>query len=182
MRALALALAALAGCGYQAGLLVPERAHTVGIQVFDNVTLLRNLEVEVTDGLARSVASLVPLALVPPDRADVVIRGTVAEYRRRSGVRDGENLPLETGVSLTVTAELVRRSTGEVLSTSVAALSSGFVVEGGIIADDTRNEVAARARAVDNVTDGIVLDLFSHAREVAGRAGEPPAGPESPGR
>ncbi len=147
-------------CGYTAGLVAPEYSRTVGVAVLGNATPLRNLEVEMTSELTRSVTNLVPLALVPPDEADVVITGTITDYRRRSGVRDTFNVPLETAVSITIQASLVRRRTGEVIRTSVANLASGLIVEGGVIADDTPTEVDARKRAVANLADRLVLDLF----------------------
>lgn len=159
--ALLLLLGGLAGCGYHAGLVVPERSTTIGIEVLGNASPLRNLEAEVTAELARAVTDLVPLTLVPPDRADVVITGIVADYRRRSGVRDSDNVPLETAVSVVVSANLVRRTTGEVLETASAALATGFVVENGLIADDVPDEEAARRRALANLADRLVLDLFS---------------------
>ncbi len=154
-------LAWIAACGYHAGLLVPDHARTVGLEVFDNASPLRNLEVELTAEVARSLTDLVPLALVPPDEADVVIRGVIGDYRRRSGVRDGDNRPLETAVSITIQADLVRRSSGTVIRSSVASIPSGFVVENAVIADDTPEEIQARGRAIGNLADRLVLDLFS---------------------
>ena len=152
---------ALGSCGYTAGLEVPDHARSIGVEVFINGTPLRNLEVEVTSEVARSISDLVDLPLVPPDEADIVVRGSVAGYQRRGGVRDSDNQRLETAVIVTLQANLVKRRTGEVLSTSTAALSSGFVLESNVVADDVATEVAARDRVIENLADRLVLDLFS---------------------
>lgn len=148
------------GCGYTAGLLVPDGARSVGVEVFRNNSDLRNIEVEVTDEVARSVADLVHLPLVRPEEADVVVRGTIAAYHRRGGVRDSDNRRLETAAIVTLTGQLVRRSTGAVLARSTATLSSGQIVENNVIADDVANEVEARDRALENLADRLVLELF----------------------
>jgi hypothetical protein len=161
-RALLLALlGAAASCGYTAGLVVPENARSVGVEVFKNGTLLRNLEVEVTSEVARSIADLVGLPLVPPDEADVVVRGSITAYSRRGGVRDEDNRRLETAISVGVVADLVRRRTGEVLSSSATGLAAAFVLEDNVVADDVPTEVAARDRAIENLADRLVLDLFN---------------------
>jgi len=147
-------------CGYTAGLQTPENARTVGIDVFGNGTDLRNLEVELTAELAKAVANLVDLPLVPPDEADIVIRGELASYLRRGGVRDADNTRLETGVSITIASRLVNRRTDEVVRSTTTSLGTGIVIEAGIVADDTLEEVQARDRAIENLATRIVLDLF----------------------
>lgn len=159
---LGLVLAAVvASCGYTAGLLVPEHARSVGVEVFVNGSPLRNLEVEVTEEIARSISDLVHLPLVPPDQADIVVRGVITTYQRRGGVRDADNRRLETAVTVGIHANLVRRRSGEILASSSAGISSGLVLEGNVVADDVPTEVAARDRAIEYLADRIVLDLFS---------------------
>ncbi len=147
-------------CGYVAGLRPPAGARTIGVDVFGNGTNLRNLELELTEEIARVLTNLIDLPLVPPDEADFVIRGELAAYNRRGGARDEDNLRLETGVLITIASRLVDRRTDEAVRSSVTALGTGIVIEEGIVADDTPEETEARDRAIENLATRIVLDLF----------------------
>ena len=147
-------------CNYTAGLQVPNDARTIGIDVYGNNSNLRNLEAEITGEIARAVSDLVHLPLVPPDEADYVIRGTVLDYSRSSGARDSENRRLQAGVQISISSHLVNRRTEEVVRSTVTALGTGLVIERGIVADDTPEEVAGRDRAIENLATRIVLDLF----------------------
>jgi len=151
--ALLVALGA-AACGYRAGLTLPEHTETVGVEVFDNDSLLRNIELDLAQSLARAVTDRVSAPLVPSGRADVVVRGRIVDYRRRGGIRTRENELLETGIRFSVEASLVRRSTGEVLRETSTSLWSGY------FAGDLESELAARDRAFVYLAEELVLDLF----------------------
>lgn len=107
----ALALAALAtACGYSTGLTVPEQAgRTIGIEFFENRTPERDIELEFHTQLSQAVIDLVHAPLVPPERADVVIRGTMLRFSRRYGVRDADNQLEESGIIVHVQGGLWRR-------------------------------------------------------------------------
>jgi hypothetical protein len=153
------ALTALGGCGYRTGFTLPEH-QTVGVEVFGNVSKERDIEIEVHDNLTDSLERMVHATLVSPERADLVVRGTVLEYVRRGGIRDKNNVRLENGVRISVQARLVRpRASGpepheQVLRQVTVADDRGFLME------DTSGEIDARASALRNITDRLVLDLF----------------------
>jgi hypothetical protein len=163
---LALACAGLAsGCGYSTGLSVPEHQHTIGIEVFGNDSLERDIERRLYDELARAVRDWTDAPLVAPDRADVVIRGKITAYHRRSGIRSPENQLLETAVFIDVEAGLYRAGSetptrGPVHTTS----STGFIVEppGNQTSHfPGQNESIARDRTLRNLADKLVLDLLA---------------------
>lgn len=167
MRALtaaAVALGALApACGWHAGLLPPGGARTVGVEVFETAPDLheRNLEPILADALSRAVGDMVGAPLVPPSSADVVVRGRIEDYHRRHGIRDPTNRMQETGIFVSVTAQLVDRRTGTVLGTPVARHTwSGY----NLGPDAARHEDEARIRALRNIAETLVLDLFGRAR------------------
>ncbi len=156
MRALcALLLASLGGCGWQTGLIAPDGVRSIGIEYFNNTTPEPDLEVAFAAVLGESLVTLVALPVRPPDGADLVIRGRIDEFRRRSGVRDEDNQLLESGVRIGVQAELVDRATGITLRTSDARLWGGFAV------DRTENELDTRVRVLRNLADEVILDLFA---------------------
>jgi len=156
---LGLALLAAAGCGWHSGLPAPEGARSIGVEAArrEGTVLERGLEPLLTDALSRTVVDWVDLELVSPDEADLVIRPLILEYRRRGGVRSGENELLETAVFIRVQAELVDRRTGAsrpIAGPAVAQLWSGYSL------DVPTNEDRARDRALRHISETLVLDLF----------------------
>ncbi|TAJ01966.1 MAG: hypothetical protein EPO68_18435 [Planctomycetota bacterium] len=159
---LALLAACIASCGWHTARLKPADAHSVGVEIFGIDVLkdrvpLRDIEPEVHAALSRAVSDLVDLPLVQSDRADVVVRGRVLQYRRRGGIRNSENELLETGVRVQLEAVLVDRRTETELAKATSALWSGHVVGGP---DEERK---ARERALESLCDRLVLELFGTA-------------------
>lgn len=153
-----LALALAAACGWQTGLVVPDGARSVGVVYFDNTTNEPDVELELSQELGRAMLQMLDAAVVPPDAADLVVRGTLTTFRRRPGIRSRDNLLLETGLRVEARATLEDRVTGEVLARADSGVWSGFAV------DDPRNEDAARSRALRYVADELILELFSGDR------------------
>lgn len=157
---LALALlGGLASCGWHYGKLAAPGASSVGVEIFalEESGLLvpvRDLEADVHAELSRVVSDRVGLRLVSAAQADLVLRGKLTNYRRRNGVRSKDNELLETGVRVAVEAELVRRVDGQVLARAQSAQWSGYAIDG------LGGEAAARERALHNVCERLVLELF----------------------
>lgn len=155
---LAALLAAAGGCGWHAGLEAPPGARSVGVEVVqrEDRVLERGLEPLLTDAVSEAVVNWVDLPLVDPGDADLVVRTTLLEYRRRGGVRNQDNELLETAVFVRARAELVDRRTKTVVGSPVIAQEwSGYAL------DDVANEEAARDRAVRHVAASLVLELFA---------------------
>ena len=145
------------GCGWHAGLEPPGGARTVGVEIFTTGegVLERNLEPLLHRELSRAVTDLVGAPLVSAGEADLVLRGRIMRYRRRSGVRNKDHELIETGVQVSARAELVDRLTGRVVRPAVeASLWSGYVL------GDLEAEDAARDRVLRNICETMVLDLF----------------------
>jgi len=146
-----------AGCGYTSRSLVPENYGTVGVEIFGNASPVIDLEREMHAQITRSIRDLVDVRLVDPRQADLVMRGRIIDYRRRRGVRSPENKLLETGLIISVEASLYdRRKQAEVAAFRPAPIAVGYLV------GDIENELEARARAIHNVAEQLVLDLFGH--------------------
>jgi hypothetical protein len=160
-----LALVGCSACGWHAGIGSPAGARSVGVEAAqrEGKVLERGLEPELTDALSQAVVDWVDLPLVRPAEADLVVRGTILEYRRRGGVRNRENELVETAVFVRASAELFDRRQGRTLGTSVQAQEwSGFAL------DDPTNEDAARARALRHVAVTLILELFEPKAADAG--------------
>lgn len=155
-----LVCALLTGCGYRTGVEPPPGYHTVGVEVFANdseTELVPDLERDLSEELGRAVERLVQAPLVPPERADVVVTGRIRSFQRRRGIRDENNQLQETGVRISVEAQLVRgpRQDREVIRQTTFATRSGFVTR------ELGAEEEARRRVLANIADRLVLDLFS---------------------
>jgi hypothetical protein len=158
-RALLLCLVALVAapsCGYETGLRVAEKHSSIGVEIFGNVTHERDIERQLHDEITRAVRDLTDAPLEKPSRAEVVIRGTITQFRRRGGVRSEDNKLLETGVYIEAEATLTDRRSGRVLGPpSRAGQWVGFVL------DDPDNEQHQKDRLFRHIADQLVLDLFA---------------------
>jgi Lipopolysaccharide-assembly len=155
--ALAVALASFAaGCGYSTGLSVGDRQRSIGIEVFGNDSLERDLERPLYDQMSRAIRDWSESPLVAPDRADMIVRGKITAYHRRSGIRNPNNQLLETAVFVDVEASLYHAGSETPTRGPVHATSAV-----GYIIGPAQNEQDARDRALKNIADKLVLDLLT---------------------
>lgn len=151
-----MALLLAGGCGWRAGLAVPEGAQSIGVEAARRsaTVLERGLEPRLTDALSEAVVDWVDLPLADPRKADLVVRAELLEYRRRGGVRTTDNELIETAVFVRARAELVDRRTGRARGPVQAQEWSGYAL------DDVNNEEAASDRALRHVAVSLILELF----------------------
>jgi hypothetical protein len=164
-RALVLAGLALAllGCGYRAGFTIPEQK-TVGVAIFGNTSKERDVERDLHGALSEAVQRLVASPLVTPSTADYLIDGYVVEYARRSGIRSKDNVRLETGVRISVVAELVRqtgRADGREPAPEDVVRRVTVFDERGYLLADPLGESRARELVLRNLAERIVVELFA---------------------
>jgi hypothetical protein len=143
-------------CGYETGLRVADKHASIGVEIFGNESHERDIERPLHEQITRAVRDLTDAPLEDPSHAEVIIRGTLRQFRRRGGVRSEDNKLLETGVYIEAEASLIDRRSGRALGPpKVAGTWIGFVL------DDQSNEAQARDRALRHVADQLVLDLFA---------------------
>jgi hypothetical protein len=146
------------GCGYSSGLAVRGSGiQSVGVEFFGNETMERDLERSFHDELTRTLRTRSDAPLEPVARADAVVRGTIRQYHRRSGIRSPDNVQLETGIFLEVEAALHARGAEAPSRGPVrASIWVGFVID-----STGESERLARERAMRFVADELLLDLFA---------------------
>jgi hypothetical protein len=144
------------GCGYSSGLRAAERRSSIGVEFFGNTTYERDVERALQDEITRALRDWTHVPLVNPDKAEVVIRGVVTEYHRRSGIRNPSNQLLETGLYIEAEAVLIDRASGRALGPPYRA---GQQV--GYVLDDPDAEQTARKRVLRYIADQLVLELFA---------------------
>lgn len=113
--ALALAVLALAGCGYHVsghGDLMPKSVKTIAIQPFGNVTTRYKLARTLPSDLAREFISRTRYKIVAdPSKADAVLTGNLTNYAAYTTISaGGRSTTVEAVVTLQVT--LTNRATG----------------------------------------------------------------------
>jgi hypothetical protein len=119
-------------CGYSTGIRVADRVGSVGVTVFGNVTMERDLERDFQDQIARALRSYTDAPIQDPERAEILIRGTVIAYNRRDGIRSVDNELLETGLYVEAEAGLYDRRSDRALGPQRRArVSIGYVLDEG---------------------------------------------------
>lgn len=163
MKALALLLVTtLAACGWHQGLISPDpNATTVAVEIFGNETGEPDVEADLAPHLSEALVNWVSLGFTNPDRADLLVRGTVTEFRRRNGIRSQDNELLEGSVRIEVRAELVRRKDGTVLRTAETGLWAEYATGTPVLNAPGLGEGPARERLYQNLADRLILELFA---------------------
>ena len=146
-------------CGYNAGLRVTEHHESVGIELFGNDSLERDVEPLLHEQMTRVLRDQSDAHLVDPRQAQAVIRGTISAYHRRSGIRDTENHLLETGIYIEVQAKLYVRGN----ETPVRSANPGVWVGYILGTEQASNQREARDRALRHLAEELVLDLLGPA-------------------
>jgi hypothetical protein len=116
-RALVAALAALApvsSCGYSAGPLSRPTEQRVHVPIFGNRTWYRDLEVQLTKSVEKELASRPGISIVAPERADIVLAGTIVDFQQRVLSEDQQDRVRESSVVTVVRIEVKDARTGAV--------------------------------------------------------------------
>ena len=152
-------LLCLSACGYNAGLRVTEHHESVGIELFGNDSLERDLEPRLHEQMTKVLRYQSNAHLVDPRQAQAVIRGTISAYHRRGGIRDADNHLLETGIYLELQARLFVRGNETPVRSATAGAWVGYILGN----EQFSNEREARDRALRHMAEEIVLDLLGPA-------------------
>jgi hypothetical protein len=188
MRALlALALLALAGCGY--GLagsgVVPPGARTIGIRLFNNHTREIGLEVRLQRAIEDEFRRRGPLRVVQDGDADVVLSGSIRRFTNTPVAFSATDEAVQYQGVMQIDLRLVERESKKVLRQTDALQASqdfgavsGTVVatsphfqRGTIDARDLPNltnvqiGITRRREALVDLIDQMAREVYSHAME-----------------
>jgi len=108
-------IAVAAGCGYTARSTLPGKYRTVAVPAFRSEVRETDLEAAVTNALRRRIALDGRLRIAQPDRADLVVRGTLTKYEVRTETFLEDDEPARVRVWVRADVELEDRSSGETL-------------------------------------------------------------------
>jgi len=154
--------AALAACGYTAGVRLPEGVRRVAVPIFGNETFRRGLEFDLTAAVARAVLDRTDVEVTTVPQAQALLRGRIVSATTPTLVEGNPDELLEASVLLTVEAELVEARSGRPL----ARLRLTDRAEIASVRGETRTD--AFRESIDTIAERIVLGLAER-----GRVGEP---------
>jgi len=100
-------LAITSSCGYSAGSLTRPGFERVHLQMFGNETFYRDFERDLTRQVARELSSRPGIFITPLDSADIVLRGTVIDFRQRVLSEDDRDRIRESSALIRVRIEIL---------------------------------------------------------------------------
>lgn len=154
--ALAAALAAT-GC-YRVGYHAAGDVQVVAVPIFENKTLRRGYEYQLTSHLRRRILEMTPLQLGREGSAQAVLEGTIVAVSQGLVVPSVDTQPpLEGVVSVTVSVRLVDRKTRKVLAGADA--DGDGVPDGPATLTESETYVSAFDQTVDTAADRAMKKL-----------------------
>ena len=193
--AAAVALAIVPACGYSAGPLTRSKERRVHGPVFVNRTYWRDLEIDLTQQVLKELASRPGISIVPQERADIVLAGTIVDFQQRVLSEDTGNQVRESSAMTHVRIDLRDARTGSVRRRyEVRDRAEFLAATGETLATATAESFFDLARRiVDGLEDdfprassearGALAPRVSSERGASGAATAPPpmneAGPET---
>ncbi len=153
-RVLLLALVALAlpACGYSTRPLTLNDSRTVALAIFENTTVRRGHEFDLTNAVARMLHARTPYRVASQDQADLILSGTILGYYTPALVEDRRDVVIESSVSITLNVSIADRS-GKVVYQGSATRSAHFSTRRG------ESEESARAEVLDALARWVVTTL-----------------------
>lgn len=160
---------AATGCAYQMGSLTRPGFERVSLQMFANETFYRDLEVQLTQQVSRELSSRPGISIVPLERADIVLYGTIVEFRQRVLSEDDVDQIRESSAWTRVRIEIRdARKPDRILKTyEVADRAEFLLVRGENLASATDESFFDLARSVVDGLESELLRSSERRRETA---------------
>jgi len=170
LAAAALVLAAAAGCGYTPGYRTPGSVSTISVPIFDNHTfpLRREVEYDLTSAFRRQIQSRTALSIVDHGDADMVVHGTIVDFRERVVAEGRRDEKIESSLFLDVLLIMEDRRNNRRWEERVRVQEPLSYI-GGEGFDE------ARARAIENMAQRMLeaIEFWGEDENAAARAGGP---------
>jgi len=109
-------ITAATGCGYSHGQRFPANIKSVAVPIFDNRTIYRDVEFDLTEALIKEIELRTPYKVIKTGKADTVLQGTITKVRQDLITRDRVGgLAESLDVTVTINFEWRNQSTGEII-------------------------------------------------------------------
>jgi hypothetical protein len=150
--AIALALCA-AGCGYSTHSIHRAPYRTVAVPMFDNETLRREHEFDLSRAVVREILGRTPYRVADESTADLIMRGRITEYQTPALVEGRRDAVFQSAVRLALRLTVTERRTGKVVFQGSRVETARLVGARG------ETEGTARAEAIDRLARWAVSSL-----------------------
>lgn len=135
---------ATAGCGYRLARKGPAGGETVAIPVFANKSLRPNLEAWLTARLVDEFAAARGGRVVPVDRADLELNGTILSYVTTASAFSAADRMAMYKAEMTVEAVLRQRKSGTVIWKGTVRAAQDYPVNADLALQLNAEEAAGR--------------------------------------
>ncbi len=126
LTALVLAAALVPGCSYSTKRLTDfPSARTIAVLPFENSGYYRDLDLRLTQAVVTEIRSRTSLALTSPERADLIIRGTMTAREWAIGL-DNTGAVIQRRLEGWLTFSVVQRASGRVLRQTTVSANEEF--------------------------------------------------------
>jgi hypothetical protein len=139
------AVAIGSGCGYSTSGLIRPEYRRVYLPLFQNETFWRDLEVSLTRQVQRELASRPGIFIVSRSEADIVLDGTIVDFRQRVLSEDARDAVRESSAVTRVRMEVRVAGSGRLLESYDVSDQAEFFVD--------------RDEDLDSATEEMFFDL-----------------------
>jgi hypothetical protein len=137
-----LLFASLPGCtGWSTDPLILGGSEKVYVPYFKNDTFYRRLEHDLTQEVIHRIHERPDLFLTDEKSADLILKGTVTNFRSIVRSEDRQDRAVESSTVVTVQVQVVRASDGKVLREESLTDAAQYNVDSGETLDTARDEV-----------------------------------------
>lgn len=145
------------GCGYTPAEPYPEQVSTVSVPIFENRTFYRGVEFQLTEAIIKQIHLRTPYKVVPSDRADSELIGTIVaiDQDRISRRRQG-GVPEQVQLRLTVDMRWRDLQSGDILADRAGLSAIGRYVPSQPASET--HTIGSR-EAIDQLATAIVSNM-----------------------
>jgi hypothetical protein len=118
-------LAAQGGCGYTFGVTPGKNVRTIAVPVFENKTLRRGFERDLTAAVQREIKESLPYVIAFESTADLILRGQIMAIEENVLVEGRNDEVLEGNIQITVQIRLFDKTESEIFITRQASDNQG---------------------------------------------------------
>ncbi|MDF1662741.1 MAG: LptE family protein [Planctomycetota bacterium] len=153
----------LSGCGYTFGVVARENVRKVAVPVFENKTLRRAFEKDLTFAVQREIKETLPYLLSLEDDADLTLKGTILSINESVLVEGRDDQVLEGLIQITVQVQLFDRM-GNLLPITRQASDNQAMTQ--MVLTDQAEFVLSRGETRDTATREAIKEMAERIAQI----------------
>lgn len=164
----------LPGCGYTLGAQTRENVRRVAVPVFENKTLRRGFERDLTRAVQREIKETLPYLLSFEDDADLTLKGSILSINESVLVEGRDDEVLEGLIQITVQVQLFDPMGNPLPITRQASDNQGIFQ---MVLTDQAEFVLSRGESRDTATREAIREMAERIVQILAGPPSIPAGP-----